>query len=189
MSSSEAQSVKTAVSRRIWLRLALSTAVLAPALGACGSDGGFRPLYGTAFNGGSSVDAKMAQVRVAPIPSRVGQRVRNELIFQNTGGGVAAQPLYTLEITLTESLTSSLVQTTGEALEQIYNLNADFKLISIADKRVILRGQSQARAGFERFTSIYSNVRAREDAENRAAKSLAEELKGRIAARLSERSA
>jgi LPS-assembly lipoprotein len=48
-----------------------------------------------------------------------------------------------------------------------------------------MQGSSQGRAGFERFTSIYSNVRAREDAENRAAKTVAEELKGRIAARLS----
>jgi LPS-assembly lipoprotein len=81
------------------------------------------------------------------------------------------------------------VQTTGEALSQVYNLHADFRLISISDKKVILQGQSHARAGFERFESIYSNVRAREDAENRAARTLAEELKGRIAARLSDRSA
>lgn len=188
MSSSEAQSLSVAVSRRTWLRAIVSAAVLGPALAACGSEAGFRPLYGSALTGGN-VDQKMAQVRIAPIPSRVGQRVRNELIFQHTGGGAPPPPLYTLEIALTESLTSTLVKTSGEALSQVYNLYADFKLISISDKRVVLQGQSHARAGFERFQSIYSNVRAREDAENRAAKTLAEDLKGRIAARLSDRSA
>ena len=82
-------------------------------------------------------------------------------------------------------MTSTLVQTNGEALSQVYNLNATFRLVVIKDKKVVLTGNSHARAGFERFTSIYSNVRAREDAENRAAKTLAEELKGRLAAHLS----
>ena len=37
----------------------------------------------------------------------------------------------------------------------------------------------------ERFQSIYSNVRAREDAENRAASTVADDLKTRLAAYLS----
>ena len=113
--------------------------------------------------------------------------MRNELIFQNTGGGAPPPPLYTLEIAITESVTSTLVQQSGEALSQIYDLNASFRLITIKDKKVVLTGNSHARAGFQRFTSIYSNVRAREDAENRAAKTLAEELKGRLAAHLASR--
>jgi LPS-assembly lipoprotein len=152
-------------------------------LSACGSDG-FRPLYGTTASG-VGLEEKMAQVHIAPSPSRVGQRIRNELIFQNTGGGTPPPPIYTLEIAITESVTSTLVQSTGESLSQIYNLNASFRLVSIKDKRVVFQGTSQGRAGFERFTSIYSNVRAREDAENRAAKTVSEEIKGRLAARLS----
>jgi LPS-assembly lipoprotein len=159
------------------------TLLLGLTLSGCGSDG-FRPLYGATASG-VGLEEKMAQVQVAPIPSRVGQRIRNELIFQNTGGGAAPPPLYTLEIAITESVTSTLVQSTGESLSQIYNLNASFRLISVKDKQVVFQGTSQGRAGFERFTSIYSNVRAREDAENRAAKTVAEEIKGRLAARLS----
>ena len=49
----------------------------------------------------------------------------------------------------------------------------------------MLEGTSHARAGFERFDSIYSNVRAREDAENRAARTIADDLKTRLAAYLS----
>lgn len=160
------------------------TLLLGLTLSACGSEGGFRPLYGTTASG-IGLDEKMAQVQIAPIPSRVGQRIRNELIFQNTGGGTPPPPLYTLEIAITESVTSTLVQSTGESLSQIYNLNASFRLISVKDKQVVFQGSSSGRAGFERFTSIYSNVRAREDAENRAAKTVAEEIKGRLAARLS----
>lgn len=184
MSSSEARNVGMSPALRAWVRAPVCMLLLGLALSGCGSEAGFRPLYGTTASG-VGLEEKMAQVQVAPIPSRVGQRIRNELIFQNTGGGAPPPPVYTLEITITESVTSTLVQTTGESLSQIYNLTATFKLISIKSKQVVMQGSSQGRAGFERFTSIYSNVRAREDAENRAAKTVAEELKGRIAARLS----
>ena len=47
-------------------------------------------------------------------------------------------------------------------------------------------GLGQARsAAFERFQSIYSNVRARDDAENRAARTVADDLKTRVAIYLS----
>ena len=49
----------------------------------------------------------------------------------------------------------------------------------------MLTGSSHGRAGFERFQSIYSNVRAREDAENRAARTIADDLKTRLAIYLS----
>jgi len=183
MSSSEAHGFGVAVANQHWLRAALCALLLGTALAACGSEAGFRPLYGTTASG-IGLEQAMAQVQIAPIPSRVGQRVRNELIFQHTGGGAPPPALYMLEIVISESVTSTLVQSSGEALSQIYDLNASFRLITIKDKKVVLTGNSHARAGFQRFTSIYSNVRAREDAENRAAKTLAEELKGRLAAHL-----
>ena len=46
----------------------------------------------------------------APIPGRVGQRIRNELIFQSTGGGAAQTPTLRLEIAIRESVTSTLVR-------------------------------------------------------------------------------
>lgn len=134
---------------------------------------------------GESVQTRMAKVDVAPIPSRVGQRVRNELIFQNTGGGEAEKPEFRLDITIREALASTLVKNTGEALSQIYTLDANFKLIRLSDKQVVLQGASHGRAGFERFQQIYANVRAREDAENRAARTIADDIKTRLAAVLS----
>ena len=56
-------------------------------LAACGADAGFRPMYGTSSLGGSNVNEKLAKIEIAPVPGRVGQRIRNELIFTTTGGG------------------------------------------------------------------------------------------------------
>ena len=86
---------------------------------------------------------------------------------------------------LTESISATLVQVDGNSSGSIYNLNAKFRLIRIADKTVALQGESNGRIMFERFVSVYSNVRARVDAENRAATTVAEDLRSRLAAYLS----
>jgi len=174
----------TRVQRRCAAVCVLLLAV--PLLAAC-ETGGFRPLYATGPSG-VNVNQKLARVDVATIPSRVGQRIRNELIFENNGGALPETPLYRFDIAIRESLLSTLVRQDGESASQIYSLDAKFKLIRIADKKVILEGVSYGRAGFDRFSSIYSNVRAREDAENRAAKTVATDIKGRLAAFLSTES-
>lgn len=174
--------------RRAMNAAALATAVAAAlVLGACADGSGFRPLYATtSATGGPGTEQKLAQVEIQTIPGRVGQRVRNELVFQRTGGGeVQERSVYRLEISLREQLTSTLVDRTGDAAGQIYAVDATFKLVRIADRKVVLTGTSYARAGFERYTTIYSNVRAREDAENRAAGTIATDLKVRLAAYLS----
>ncbi len=169
------------LSRRALLRAFTAAIATAPLLAACG-ESGFRPLYGTASVGGGNVEQKLAQVDISTIPGRVGQVLRNELIYQSTGGGERpTEPTYRLEIALRETVTSTLVQTDGDARSQIYNLDASFQLVRLSDKTVVLKGKSYGRAGFERFTSIFSNVRAREDAENRAARTIGEEMKTRVA--------
>ena len=160
------------------LALAVLAAV-APALSACGN-GGFKPLYAT-NSYGVNVSDKLAQVKVAPIPGRVGQRIRNELIYETTGGGRTQKANYRLEVAVRETVSTTIVQRTGESKSHVYNLDASFRLIRIADNTVVLQGKSYGRAGFERFESIFSNVRARKDAEDRAAQTVGTELKTRLA--------
>jgi LPS-assembly lipoprotein len=168
--------------RRRALRALLAIAMVCPALAAC--EGGFQPMYGS-LGPGPSLEEKLAQVEFGTIPGRVGQRIRNELVFQGTGGGLPAPPAYRLQVTIREAVVSTLVRQDGESQSQLYNLDAKFQLIRLADKKVVLEGTSHGRAGFERFSAIFSNVRAREDAENRAARTVAQDLKSRLGAYLS----
>lgn len=170
------------------LRLCAFAVCLAvsPWLAGCGEgSAGFRPLYGSAGLGGSAALDKLAAIEIAPIPGRVGQRLRNELIFESTGGGLPKPAEYRLDIAVNESVSSILVRIDGNANGQVYNLDANFKLIRLKDKSVVLSGTSYGRAGFERVKSIFANVRAREDAENRTAKTVGEELRTRLLAYLS----
>ena len=160
----------------------LLLAVLLPALSACAT-GGFRPLHGPTASGGN-LSEMLAHVEIGKIPGRVGQQLRNELIFQTTGGGEADEPFYRLSIVIRESVSSTLVQRSGESNSQVYNLDASFELKNLKTKKIAFKGRSYGRAGFERFVSAYANVRARIDAENRAAKTVAREIKSRLAAYL-----
>jgi LPS-assembly lipoprotein len=164
----------------------------AQALAGC-SDGGFRPLYGVTASG-ANVQERMSQVDVAPIPGRVGQRIRNELIFQTNGAEQPPPPTHRLEVAIKETVISTLVKPDGSSGGQTYLIEASFRIIKISDKRVVLQGSSHARAAYERFTNssvptgstfTYANVRAREDAENRAASVIADDLKTRVATYLS----
>ena len=170
--------------RASWKPVAMLCAMAATVLlTGCGTSG-FTPLYAT-NSGGESVNTRLNEIDIPTIPSRVGQRVRNELIFENNGGALPSGKVYRLDIAIRESLASTLVRTDGESASQIYSLDAQFKLIRMSDKKIVLQGVSYGRAGFERFSQIYSNVRAREDAENRAARTVASDLRSRLAAFLS----
>lgn len=165
-------------------RLVLAALIVAPLVAACGN-GGFRPLYGSAALGGAGADERLAEVSIGTIPGRVGQQIRNELIFHATGGGgEVEQPKLRLDVAIRESVSSTLVQGDGDSRGQVFNLEARFKLIKIADNSVVFSGTSYGRAAFERYQSIFSNVRARENAEDRAAKVVGEDLKARLAAYL-----
>ena len=164
--------------RRRFLALAGASLLAGTALAAC------QPLYGTT-PGGQQLKDVLASVKVATIPGRVGQQVRNEIIFATTRGGYPGEPVYKLDIKVRESINSLLVRQSGDARGQLFKLDADFTLVRIADKTVVFKGRSAARAAFDRFDPIFTNQRARIDAENRAARSVAESIRTQVAAFLS----
>lgn len=145
---------------------------------------GFQPLYGsnTTTASGARLSEAMASVDIKPIPGRVGQKLRNELIFTNTGGGYAAEPKYRLDIAIRERVINQLVQISGDARGQVYQLEATYKLVNTANGQVIHQGTALSRAPFNRYQEIFANVRARYDAENRAARTVSESIKTQVAA-------
>jgi LPS-assembly lipoprotein len=165
-----------------WRSSALFAAVLAGLAALALAGCGFQPLYGGTTAGGQRLSEVMAGVEITPIPGRVGQKLRNELIFTNTGGGLAAPSRYRLEIAVKESVVDQLVQITGDATGQVYQLDATFQLIDPNNGKVLLQGKAISRAPYNRFQEIFANVRARYDAENRAARTVSESIKTQVAA-------
>ncbi len=170
-------------------------ALLAGSLGLGASGCGFHPLYATAEYGGSNVGEAMKTIQIATIPSRTGQRLRNELIFGASGGaGEPASPVYRLDVALRESVRNTLVLTNGAPTGQVIELDAEFRLVRIKSNETVFKGYSSSQASYDLYGvtgttgSSYGDTRAAIDAENRAARSLADTLKTRVAAYLSHAS-
>lgn len=161
------------------LRGALTAVAVGLAVAGCTS--GFQPMNASSFNGGGAGSERLAQVRFATIPGRVGQRIRNELIFTATGGDTdVAQKAYRLDVAIKERTTTALVSSTGDSAARIYNLDATFQLVSIRDNTVLLRGTSFGRAAVQRYSALYANERALRDAQDRAAGTVARDLRVRL---------
>ena len=79
-------------------------------------------------------------------------------------------------------MTDQLVQITGDATGQVFQLDATFQLIDPASGKVLMQGKAISRAPYNRFQEIFANVRARYDAENRAARTISESIKTQVAA-------
>lgn len=165
-------------------------AVVAGLLSLGASGCGFHPMYGTTASGTNLTDV-MKSVQVATIPSRTGQRLRNELIFGTTGGGEPLAPVYRLDIALRETVRNTLVTTTGAPTGQILQLDAEFRIVRIKDNETLFKGYGTAEATYDltgwsgTTGSVYGDTRAALDAENRAARTLADTLKTKVAAFLS----
>lgn len=171
-----------------WRKPAIALVALAAMAGLGLSACGFQPLYGsnTTTASGARLAEAMSSVNVTPIPGRVGQKVRNELIFANTGGNYAAPSRYRLDIAIRESVIDQLVQITGDARGQVYQLQAHYTLVNTANGKVLRQGTAISRAPYNRYQEIFANVRARYDAENRAARTVAESIKTQVAAFLAK---
>jgi LPS-assembly lipoprotein len=100
-------------------------------------------------------------------------------------------PAYRLDIALRESVRNTLVTGIGSPTGQILQLDAEFRLVRIADNETLFKGESTSEAAYDLAGSTgiagstYGDTRARIDAENRAARVLADTLKTRVAAYLS----
>jgi len=146
---------------------------------------GWTPLYGPTASG-ESLGEVMKAVDITTVPGRVGQRIRNELIFRTTGGGEAAiQSKYRLDIAIRESIMKTLVTREGDPQGEIYQLYSEYRLIRLTDNKVVLEGHSNARAAFDKVESVFADIRAKRDAEDRSARTIAEAIRTRVAAFLS----
>jgi LPS-assembly lipoprotein len=164
-------------------------ALIVSALGAALLLGGcFRPMYASLTPGAPSMTQTLAAVEVPPVKGRIAQQVRNNLQFGLTGGGGAAAPLYKLDISVDSSRSSSIVDAiTDEPQIDTILLSTSYTLYEIGKPAPILSGRLNASKSFDRTLQRFAALRAARDAENSAAKILAEHLKTRIAAFLAAR--
>ncbi len=167
----------------MWSRRALTLGALALAIGVAGCN--VRPLYyAGGFSGTLSPVPDLRAIVIDPPSDRVGQELRNELLFMFRGdGGGPDQELYRLRI-IEEFSTDPLAVELEEDLPAavLLTLNSTFILTEIATEKTLLTGSSTATASYDFSSQRFSNVRAQRDAGTRAAKIMAQNIGARIAA-------
>jgi LPS-assembly lipoprotein len=140
-----------------------------------------QPVYGPT-TGGESVSETLRAVAIEPVDSRVGQVVRNRLIFLFTGGGEEAPPQYRMTLRVNSSETALGITREGSAPVYSVTVTASYTLYRIGSDEVLLRETARGTASYDRYNQNYANIRAKRDAENRAAEVAANEIRARIAA-------
>ncbi|WP_095204828.1 LPS assembly lipoprotein LptE [Mesorhizobium carmichaelinearum] len=170
--------------RRLLRRVALAGLVGSLALvSACT----VRPLYSNApLSTGSTANTELASIAIKPVKTRYAQQVRNNLIFGfGRGAGEPASPLYSLDLTVTEAVDSAALVQVGtdedEPTAGSVTLNASYTLTDMKTGAVITVGKRAITSSFDRPRQEFASYRAQIDAENRAARELAEALQLSIA--------
>lgn len=162
---------------------------------AVGLGGCFTPLHGTALtsaNGGVSVRENLASVKIASVSmaqtgqDRLAHYLQNELAYKLTGGSPDAASVptrYRLEITVSESVQSVIVNTTtGNAESALLLGTADFKLIPVDSDKPVLAAKATATSSYDRSTQRFATIRAARDSQIRVATALAEQIHTRLSA-------
>ncbi|MCU0893027.1 MAG: hypothetical protein MUD06_01670 [Rhodospirillales bacterium] len=138
---------------------------------------GFRPLYQNPepAAGSAGVGSELAAVEIAPIPDRVGQLVRNDLLYHTRGreDGVGAD--YRLDVRLIESISELAVESTGFAT-RVYTLT------DLGTGRRLVNGRSRAISSYNIVDASFSTLTAQNAARERAAARVAEDIRARLAA-------
>ena len=158
----------------------LGLLVLAGTLGGC-----FQPMYGqsTLFGAGSKLRDELRQVEILEIDGRVGQEIRNDLIFELTGGqGNPVGAPYKLAMTITSGAQTPLVDvTSGRATSETVTLDVTYRVLDVSNDKVVVSEKAIARISIDRSQQRYAGMRAVRDAQNRAAKLVAEQIRSRLA--------
>lgn len=153
-----------------------------------------KPLYSdTVAPGGTQTTSTTAypSINIKPVETRYAQEVRNHLIFLlNGGAGQPANPQYSLDlgITVLDSRTL-LVPTTGNEDRPSAGtvvLTSSYRLTKVDTGEVVARGTRRISSSYDRPRQEFAALRAERDAENRAAREMAELLKLALGQELSK---
>jgi LPS-assembly lipoprotein len=161
-------------------------------LAAIGGGCTVQPLYSQAVPVSAYGDmaATLATISVDPVSTREALEVRNQLIFLLSGGqGNPAQPAYALNLVVTSSSSAAAsiqVSTTEQSpTSSLLNMNAYYRLRDLATGKVVATGSRQISAAYDVPRQQYAALRAERDAQDRAAREIAEQLRLAVAQDLS----
>jgi LPS-assembly lipoprotein len=164
---------------------------VAIALASAGVAGGcFQPLYGEGtLPGSSNVRDALSSVEVQHIEASAGSsdaklavQIRNDLMFNFTGGGAPNSAAYRLKVRVSGSRVTIVVGAAALPTAENYGMNATYTLTEIATNKDVVTGRATATVSYDPSgQQRFARLSALHDGERRAAKVIAENITTRLA--------
>lgn len=157
-------------------RVAIGLAAVLATIAGCG----FRPLHGA---GGGGAREQLATVRIAQISDRVGQKLHNLLLDWLTPKGPPETPRYVLSVNLNEARQNLAIRKDETATRANLTITAVFSLRRLGRDETYV-GTAVSTNSYNILQSDFATLSAENDARDRALRVLAEEIRTRVAAAL-----
>jgi LPS-assembly lipoprotein len=172
-------------STRIAARL-LAVAALAGLTAGC-----FQPMYAERSDGTPGLREKLLGIELPPVDkpnasrdARIGVEIRNALAFKLYGNATGMAPTHKLVIRINTSRSSLMLDpATALPSSENYGIDAQYNLIEIASNKSVMTGSTFSRVSYDIPGQLqrFARARAFRDAEDRAAKEIAENIQTRLA--------
>ena len=141
--------------------------------------------------GGPGLRQRMSSVSIEPIKAlsgspqaRIAVEVQNDLSYDLTGGAGQLAKTHTLVVTLVTQNQQVIIDI-GSARPDVqqYGINASYNLVETASGKSVMTGNAFARVSYDNpgQQQRFANARGQRDAENRAAKVIADSIRSRLA--------
>lgn len=157
---------------------------------AVSTSGCFQPMYKQTATDGTALSEKLSQIEVVFVAGRVGNEVRNDLIFALTGGaGNPAGAPYRLELTVRDSTTTAAVVDSLSGIPEVELVSVDVSwrlfdttkpLPAGKPPTPIAQGSAFGKASLDSGYQRFARSRAIRDAQNRASDVAAETIKTQV---------
>jgi len=170
-----------------------ATLRLAAVMLAAGSAAGcFQPMYANRSATGtpalrdalSSVQVKQIDAATGTPEARLAVELRNQLLFNLTGGSGSNSPTHELTINMTSDRTSVIVDLTSQrpGVEN-FGIDVVYTLKELATGKTVVRSTAFSRVSYDipGTEQRFARIRGLRDAENRAATAIAEQIRNRLA--------
>lgn len=154
-------------------------------LAACQIQPVYAPIGSAAVGTGSPMISELASIAIEAQTERVSQALVNELIFQLRGGGALVAPKYKLHLILTERISDLAIRAREDVpVARLVSLTVTYTLTEVATGRVMTSDNVYTTNTFDTGSQRYANLRAQRDAEDRAAKAAAADIRLRLSSAL-----
>jgi LPS-assembly lipoprotein len=131
----------------------------------------------------SSIDVQQIDAAANTSEAPLAVQIRNDLLFNFTGGGYSAPPTHKLKVQINGNrAVVAIDRATALPNVETYTLRTNYSLTEIATGKVVVTGQASAPVSYDTLgQQRFARLGGMHDAERRAAKVISDNITTRLA--------